>query len=151
MNLTGTHTICKRYYQQPSPAEELFCWEVVCGRYHVWSVFNTFIRISTEDRNSRHLLLWFLSSNLHHDATVCLCIPVCVCVCVSVQRHSKSRLSCQSVDKEEDGQENSAREAGGQFNRWPLTRFTIALTESLEIVRFDSCWLLEAWNNPVHP
>lgn len=42
---------------------------------------------------------------------------LCVCVCVSVQRHSKSRLSCQSVDKEEDSQENSAREAGGQFNR----------------------------------
>ena len=39
-------------------------------------------------------------------------------LCVYIfQRHSKSRLSCQTVEKEEDGEETSGREAGGQFNR----------------------------------
>lgn len=42
--------------------------------------------------------------------------PGCVCVYV-LQRHSKSRLTCQSVEKEDDAQERSGREAGGQFNR----------------------------------
>lgn len=41
----------------------------------------------------------------------------CVCVCHVLQRHSKSRLTCQSVEKEDDAQERSGREAGGQFNR----------------------------------
>lgn len=39
------------------------------------------------------------------------------CVCHVLQRHSKSRLTCQSVEKEDDTQERSGREAGGQFNR----------------------------------
>lgn len=41
----------------------------------------------------------------------------CVCVCHALQRHSKSRLTCQTVEKEDDAQERSGREAGGQFNR----------------------------------
>lgn len=39
------------------------------------------------------------------------------CLCHVLQRHSKSRLTCQSVEKEDDAQERSGREAGGQFNR----------------------------------
>ncbi|XP_067364482.1 1-phosphatidylinositol 4,5-bisphosphate phosphodiesterase eta-1 isoform X3 [Channa argus] len=47
------------------------------------------------------------------------------------KRHSKSRLSCQSVDKEEDGQERSGREAGGQFNRGARKRKTMKLSRDL--------------------
>uniref|UniRef100_A0A8D0AK76 Phosphoinositide phospholipase C n=1 Tax=Sander lucioperca TaxID=283035 RepID=A0A8D0AK76_SANLU len=46
------------------------------------------------------------------------------------QRHSKSRLSCQSVDKEDDG-ESSGREAGGQFNRGGRKRKTMKLSRDL--------------------
>uniref|UniRef100_A0A3B4T6K1 Phosphoinositide phospholipase C n=1 Tax=Seriola dumerili TaxID=41447 RepID=A0A3B4T6K1_SERDU len=45
--------------------------------------------------------------------------------------HSKSRLSCQSVDKEEDSQERSGREAGGQFNRAGRKRKTMKLSRDL--------------------
>lgn len=41
----------------------------------------------------------------------------CQCVCHVMQRHSKSRLTSQNVEKEDDAQERSGREAGGQFNR----------------------------------
>ncbi|XP_029026990.1 1-phosphatidylinositol 4,5-bisphosphate phosphodiesterase eta-1 isoform X2 [Betta splendens] len=47
------------------------------------------------------------------------------------KRHSKSRLSCQSVDKEEDGQERSGREAGGQFSRGGRKRKTMKLSRDL--------------------
>ncbi|KAK2847396.1 hypothetical protein Q5P01_010395 [Channa striata] len=47
------------------------------------------------------------------------------------KRHSKSRLSCQTVDKEEDGQERSGREAGGQFNRGARKRKTMKLSRDL--------------------
>uniref|UniRef100_A0A669DKT1 Phosphoinositide phospholipase C n=1 Tax=Oreochromis niloticus TaxID=8128 RepID=A0A669DKT1_ORENI len=46
-------------------------------------------------------------------------------------RHSKSRLTCQSMDKEEDGQERSGREAGGQFNRCGRKRKTMKLSRDL--------------------
>uniref|UniRef100_A0A3P9B6Z6 Phosphoinositide phospholipase C n=1 Tax=Maylandia zebra TaxID=106582 RepID=A0A3P9B6Z6_9CICH len=45
--------------------------------------------------------------------------------------HSKSRLTCQSMDKEEDGQERSGREAGGQFNRCLRKRKTMKLSRDL--------------------
>ncbi|XP_074498385.1 1-phosphatidylinositol 4,5-bisphosphate phosphodiesterase eta-1 isoform X2 [Sebastes fasciatus] len=47
------------------------------------------------------------------------------------KRHSKSRLTCQSVDKEEDVQERSGREAGGQFNRGGRKRKTMKLSRDL--------------------
>nr|XP_019944101.1 PREDICTED: 1-phosphatidylinositol 4,5-bisphosphate phosphodiesterase eta-1 isoform X2 [Paralichthys olivaceus] len=47
------------------------------------------------------------------------------------KRHSKSRLSCQSVEKDEDGQETSGREAGGQFNRGGRKRKTMKLSRDL--------------------
>ncbi|XP_033487378.1 1-phosphatidylinositol 4,5-bisphosphate phosphodiesterase eta-1 [Epinephelus lanceolatus] len=47
------------------------------------------------------------------------------------KRHSKSRLSCQSVDKEDDDQEGSGREAGGQFNRGGRKRKTMKLSRDL--------------------
>uniref|UniRef100_A0A3Q3QR24 Phosphoinositide phospholipase C n=1 Tax=Monopterus albus TaxID=43700 RepID=A0A3Q3QR24_MONAL len=47
------------------------------------------------------------------------------------KRHSKSRLSCQTVDKEEDSQERSGREAGGQFNRGGRKRKTMKLSRDL--------------------
>ncbi|XP_051254054.1 1-phosphatidylinositol 4,5-bisphosphate phosphodiesterase eta-1 isoform X2 [Dicentrarchus labrax] len=47
------------------------------------------------------------------------------------KRHSKSRLSCQSVDKEDDGQERSRGEAGGQFNRGGRKRKTMKLSRDL--------------------
>ncbi|KAM7412957.1 hypothetical protein PAMA_020374 [Pampus argenteus] len=48
------------------------------------------------------------------------------------KRHSKSRLTCQSVDKEEDDdQERSGREAGGQFNRGGRKRKTMKLSRDL--------------------
>uniref|UniRef100_A0A3Q2CJW6 Phosphoinositide phospholipase C n=1 Tax=Cyprinodon variegatus TaxID=28743 RepID=A0A3Q2CJW6_CYPVA len=48
-----------------------------------------------------------------------------------LNRHSKSRLTCQSVEKEEDSQERSGREAGGQFNRIGRKRKTIKLSRDL--------------------
>uniref|UniRef100_A0A665UMU2 Phosphoinositide phospholipase C n=1 Tax=Echeneis naucrates TaxID=173247 RepID=A0A665UMU2_ECHNA len=47
------------------------------------------------------------------------------------QRHSKSRLTCQSVDKEEDSPEKSGRETGGQFNRGGRKRKTMKLSRDL--------------------
>ncbi|XP_041850017.1 1-phosphatidylinositol 4,5-bisphosphate phosphodiesterase eta-1 isoform X2 [Melanotaenia boesemani] len=47
------------------------------------------------------------------------------------KRHSKSRLSCQSVDKEEDDQGKSGKEAGGQFNRGGRKRKTMKLSRDL--------------------
>ncbi|XP_076002617.1 1-phosphatidylinositol 4,5-bisphosphate phosphodiesterase eta-1 [Genypterus blacodes] len=47
------------------------------------------------------------------------------------KRHSKSRLSCHSVDKEEDSQESSDREAGGQSNRAGRKRKTMKLSRDL--------------------
>ncbi|XP_034459768.1 1-phosphatidylinositol 4,5-bisphosphate phosphodiesterase eta-1 isoform X2 [Hippoglossus hippoglossus] len=47
------------------------------------------------------------------------------------KRHSKSRLSCQTVEKEEDVQETSGREAGGQFNRGGRKRKTMKLSRDL--------------------
>ncbi|XP_034403837.1 1-phosphatidylinositol 4,5-bisphosphate phosphodiesterase eta-1 isoform X1 [Cyclopterus lumpus] len=46
------------------------------------------------------------------------------------KRHSKSRLSCQSMDKEEDIQERSGGEAG-QFNRGGRKRKTMKLSRDL--------------------
>ncbi|KAA8594048.1 hypothetical protein FQN60_004882 [Etheostoma spectabile] len=47
------------------------------------------------------------------------------------KRHSKSRLSCQSVDKEEDVQDRSGGEAGGQLNRGGRKRKTMKLSRDL--------------------
>ncbi|CAF90932.1 unnamed protein product [Tetraodon nigroviridis] len=47
------------------------------------------------------------------------------------KRHSKSRLTCQSVEKEDDAQERSGREAGGQFNRGGRKRKTMKLSRDL--------------------
>nr|XP_040036319.1 1-phosphatidylinositol 4,5-bisphosphate phosphodiesterase eta-1 isoform X3 [Gasterosteus aculeatus aculeatus] len=47
------------------------------------------------------------------------------------KRHSKSRLPCQSTDKEEEIQEVSGREAGGQFNRGGRKRKTMKLSRDL--------------------
>ncbi|XP_061683340.1 1-phosphatidylinositol 4,5-bisphosphate phosphodiesterase eta-1 [Syngnathoides biaculeatus] len=47
------------------------------------------------------------------------------------KRHSKSRLTCQSVEKEEDEQETSTRDAGGQFNRGGRKRKTMKLSRDL--------------------
>ncbi|XP_029302132.1 LOW QUALITY PROTEIN: 1-phosphatidylinositol 4,5-bisphosphate phosphodiesterase eta-1 [Cottoperca gobio] len=48
------------------------------------------------------------------------------------KRHSKSRLSCQSVDKEDDVQETgTGKEAGGQFNRGGRKRKTMKLSRDL--------------------
>ncbi|KAM9317815.1 1-phosphatidylinositol 4,5-bisphosphate phosphodiesterase eta-1 [Pholidichthys leucotaenia] len=47
------------------------------------------------------------------------------------KRHSKSRLTCQSVDKEEEAQEKSGREAGGQLNRAGRKRKTMKLSRDL--------------------
>ncbi|XP_037320774.2 1-phosphatidylinositol 4,5-bisphosphate phosphodiesterase eta-1 isoform X3 [Pungitius pungitius] len=47
------------------------------------------------------------------------------------KRHSKSRLPCQSTDKEEEIQEISGREAGGQFNRGGRKRKTMKLSRDL--------------------
>ncbi|XP_068615998.1 1-phosphatidylinositol 4,5-bisphosphate phosphodiesterase eta-1-like, partial [Brachionichthys hirsutus] len=47
------------------------------------------------------------------------------------KRHSKSRLTCQSVDKEEDDLEKSGKEAGGQFNRGGRKRKTMKLSRDL--------------------
>ncbi|XP_062275426.1 1-phosphatidylinositol 4,5-bisphosphate phosphodiesterase eta-1 [Scomber scombrus] len=47
------------------------------------------------------------------------------------KRHSKSRLTCQSVDKEDDSPERSWKEAGGQFNRGGRKRKTMKLSRDL--------------------
>ncbi|XP_053177429.1 1-phosphatidylinositol 4,5-bisphosphate phosphodiesterase eta-1 [Scomber japonicus] len=47
------------------------------------------------------------------------------------KRHSKSRLTCQSVDKEDDSDERSGNEAGGQFNRGGRKRKTMKLSRDL--------------------
>ncbi|XP_061636930.1 1-phosphatidylinositol 4,5-bisphosphate phosphodiesterase eta-1 isoform X2 [Phyllopteryx taeniolatus] len=47
------------------------------------------------------------------------------------KRHSKSRLTCQSVEKEEDEQDTSTRDAGGQFNRGGRKRKTMKLSRDL--------------------
>ncbi|TMS07073.1 1-phosphatidylinositol 4,5-bisphosphate phosphodiesterase eta-1 [Larimichthys crocea] len=47
------------------------------------------------------------------------------------KRHSKSRLSCQSVDKEDDDQERCGREAGGQLTRGGRKRKTMKLSRDL--------------------
>ncbi|KAM3875153.1 1-phosphatidylinositol 4,5-bisphosphate phosphodiesterase eta-1-like [Diretmus argenteus] len=55
------------------------------------------------------------------------------------KRHSKSRLSCQSVDKEEDGQESSGKDAGGQLHRGGRKRRTMKLSRDLsELVVFTN-------------
>uniref|UniRef100_A0A673WGW7 Phosphoinositide phospholipase C n=1 Tax=Salmo trutta TaxID=8032 RepID=A0A673WGW7_SALTR len=60
---------------------------------------------------------------------------LCVCVCSPppppLQRHSKSRLKSQSTDGEEDGQETSGREAGGQITRGGRKRKTMKLSRDL--------------------
>ncbi|XP_034556247.1 1-phosphatidylinositol 4,5-bisphosphate phosphodiesterase eta-1 [Notolabrus celidotus] len=47
------------------------------------------------------------------------------------KRHSKSRLTCQSVEKEDDSQERSGRECGGQFYRGGRKRKTMKLSRDL--------------------
>lgn len=47
------------------------------------------------------------------------------------KRHSKSRLTCHSVDKEDEFQEHSGRDAGGQFNRCGRKRKTMKLSRDL--------------------
>ncbi|XP_034723097.1 1-phosphatidylinositol 4,5-bisphosphate phosphodiesterase eta-1 isoform X2 [Etheostoma cragini] len=47
------------------------------------------------------------------------------------KRHSKSRLSCQSVDKEDDVQDRCGGEAGGQLNRGGRKRKTMKLSRDL--------------------
>ncbi|CAJ1065280.1 -phosphatidylinositol 4%2C5-bisphosphate phosphodiesterase eta-1 [Xyrichtys novacula] len=47
------------------------------------------------------------------------------------KRHSKSRLTCQSSEKEEDSQERSGRDSGGQFNRGGRKRKTMKLSRDL--------------------
>nr|XP_057935490.1 1-phosphatidylinositol 4,5-bisphosphate phosphodiesterase eta-1 isoform X2 [Doryrhamphus excisus] len=47
------------------------------------------------------------------------------------KRHSKSRLTCQSVEKEEDEQETSGKDAGGQFYRGGRKRKTMKLSRDL--------------------
>uniref|UniRef100_A0AAR2LJE3 Phosphoinositide phospholipase C n=1 Tax=Pygocentrus nattereri TaxID=42514 RepID=A0AAR2LJE3_PYGNA len=50
----------------------------------------------------------------------------------NLSRHSKSRLKCQSVDTDEDGQqEASGKEGGGQFNRSGGRRRTMKLSRDL--------------------
>ncbi|CAL8373881.1 unnamed protein product [Gadus morhua 'NCC'] len=47
------------------------------------------------------------------------------------KRHSKSRLTCQSVEKDDDEQDSAYREAGGQFNRGGRKRKTMKLSRDL--------------------
>ncbi|XP_034149434.1 1-phosphatidylinositol 4,5-bisphosphate phosphodiesterase eta-1 isoform X7 [Esox lucius] len=47
------------------------------------------------------------------------------------KRHSKSKLKSQSADGDEDGQETSGREGGGQFNRCGRKRKTMKLSRDL--------------------
>uniref|UniRef100_A0A3B3BK73 Phosphoinositide phospholipase C n=1 Tax=Oryzias melastigma TaxID=30732 RepID=A0A3B3BK73_ORYME len=69
-----------------------------------------------------HSVFWF---NLH-----------CSFFAISffVQRHSKSRLSCQSTENEDDVQEKSPKEAAGQFNRCGRKRKTMKLSRDLSNV-----------------
>uniref|UniRef100_A0A3Q4IE65 Phosphoinositide phospholipase C n=1 Tax=Neolamprologus brichardi TaxID=32507 RepID=A0A3Q4IE65_NEOBR len=64
------------------------------------------------------------------EVSVIVCLFTYLCL-FTIQRHSKSRLTCQSMDKEEDGQERSGREAGGQFNRCGRKRKTMKLSRDL--------------------
>ncbi|XP_045559994.1 1-phosphatidylinositol 4,5-bisphosphate phosphodiesterase eta-1 isoform X4 [Salmo salar] len=50
---------------------------------------------------------------------------------IKQKRHSKSRLKSQSTDGEEDGQETSGREAGGQITRGGRKRKTMKLSRDL--------------------
>ncbi|XP_024132894.1 1-phosphatidylinositol 4,5-bisphosphate phosphodiesterase eta-1 isoform X1 [Oryzias melastigma] len=50
------------------------------------------------------------------------------------KRHSKSRLSCQSTENEDDVQEKSPKEAAGQFNRGGRKRKTMKLSRDLSNV-----------------
>uniref|UniRef100_A0A3P9LX27 Phosphoinositide phospholipase C n=1 Tax=Oryzias latipes TaxID=8090 RepID=A0A3P9LX27_ORYLA len=50
------------------------------------------------------------------------------------KRHSKSRLSCQSTENEDDVQERSPKEAAGQFNRGGRKRKTMKLSRDLSNV-----------------
>lgn len=47
------------------------------------------------------------------------------------KRHSKSRLTCHSVDKEDESQERSGRDTAGQFNRCLRKRKTMKLSRDL--------------------
>ncbi|KAJ7995376.1 hypothetical protein DPEC_G00243920 [Dallia pectoralis] len=47
------------------------------------------------------------------------------------KRHSKSKLKSQSAEGDEDGQETSGREGGGQFNRCGRKRKTMKLSRDL--------------------
>ncbi|CAL8353161.1 unnamed protein product [Lota lota] len=47
------------------------------------------------------------------------------------KRHSKSRLTCQSVEKDDDEQNSAYREAGGQLNRGGRKRKTMKLSRDL--------------------
>ncbi|KAJ3590130.1 hypothetical protein NHX12_008084, partial [Muraenolepis orangiensis] len=47
------------------------------------------------------------------------------------QRQSKSRLTCQTVEKEDDEQDSAYREAGGQFSRGGGKRKTMKLSRDL--------------------
>ncbi|XP_070295052.1 1-phosphatidylinositol 4,5-bisphosphate phosphodiesterase eta-1-like isoform X2 [Salvelinus sp. IW2-2015] len=47
---------------------------------------------------------------------------------IKQKRHSKSRLKSQSTDGEEEGQETSGREAGGQITRSALNGSLVILT-----------------------
>uniref|UniRef100_A0A671KIN6 Phosphoinositide phospholipase C n=1 Tax=Sinocyclocheilus anshuiensis TaxID=1608454 RepID=A0A671KIN6_9TELE len=62
---------------------------------------------------------------------VCVCVCVCLCVCVFPQRHSKSRLKCQSVETDDDRQQEPS---GGQFNRCGRRRKTIKLSRDLSVL-----------------
>uniref|UniRef100_A0A8C7YJ74 Phosphoinositide phospholipase C n=2 Tax=Oryzias sinensis TaxID=183150 RepID=A0A8C7YJ74_9TELE len=51
-----------------------------------------------------------------------------------LDKHSKSRLSCQSTENEDDVQERSPKEAAGQFNRCGRKRKTMKLSRDLSNV-----------------
>lgn len=53
MNHIETH------YQQPSPTKELTASFCVGGIMYIWCVFNTFIKISTEDKDIGTTFLLF--------------------------------------------------------------------------------------------
>lgn len=86
----------------------------------IYGLYETHLaRFSDEDMNICPTFVLFFSEThltfLVMPSFIYSCVHVCY-VCI-LQRHSKSRLSCQGVDKEEELQERSGREAGGQFNR----------------------------------
>uniref|UniRef100_A0A3Q2QCD8 Phosphoinositide phospholipase C n=1 Tax=Fundulus heteroclitus TaxID=8078 RepID=A0A3Q2QCD8_FUNHE len=72
-----------------------------------------------------------LQKNLRQNVFLSLNLHICFIILMRNQRHSKSRLACQSVEKEDDVQERSGREAGGQFNRGGRKRKTIKLSRDL--------------------